>query len=221
MTSIVIIVASVCFLLLLRIGVKVVYNNNLLKVIAVIGILPVTVYKKEILKADQKDRFAFIDTAYAFYKKYKEQQVRKKAKQKKPKKKSVSIENTTLLLKTGREVIKRVRAKLLIKYINIRYIAGAGNPADTAKAYGTVNFILISAVPLLKHFLRVKKTRLHVSADFELDKPIIEAKVALSIAIWELIYIALPLLVSNKSGISFNKKILNDKEQQNGTKRAA
>ncbi|MCL2044923.1 MAG: hypothetical protein FWG88_00870 [Oscillospiraceae bacterium] len=128
---------------------------------------------------------------------------KKSKRAKKEKKESVralpgSLSDFYALLPDAKRFLGRFRRKLLIKTLIIHYVAGSPLAADTAFAFGASNIVFHTIVPIFERFFRIKNKDLRASADFNAQKPMIYVEAAISIALWEIIYVTLaiiPLLV--------------------------
>jgi len=131
-------------------------------------------------------------------------QKKQKKKPKKKKEKESSFDISTVkpgslsefmeILRTVRNVLDRFRRRLLIKQLTLYYTSASENAANTAMQFGAASAVFETIVPALKRNFRIKHLDLRAAADFTSTTQKIYAKLNISIAIWEVIYIAFALL---------------------------
>lgn len=92
------------------------------------------------------------------------------------------------------ETLGRLRRKLTVDELTLYVAAGGSDPANIALAYGGVNAAMGMMIPVLEQSLDIKKRDFETSFSFELREPYIFARLKATAAVWELIYIGLPLL---------------------------
>ena len=98
------------------------------------------------------------------------------------------------LVGLGIRAAGRLRRKIKIALIALRFTAGSGDPYNTAMQYGYVSAAVGTLSPLVENSFRVSKREIAVNADFERDKPIIEGELRLGLFLWQIIYIACAVL---------------------------
>jgi len=154
---------------------------------------------------------------------------KKKKKKKKPKKERNikdllpgSLSEFSFAVKTVLNALSRFKRRLLIKQLTLYYTSAGEDPANTALQFGAANAIIGNLVPLIKKNFRVKRLDLRTWFDFTTPEQKIYAKIILSIAVWELIYVffaLLPLITNifKKSPATVkNSEMINDKERKDG-----
>lgn|GEM_PF-1805266 len=147
---------------------------------------------------------------------------KKKPKRKKKKKKNIdfsvlkpgSLREVLETLKTVRTVLDRLRRKLLIKQLTLYYIAAGDDAANTAKQFGAVCSAFETITPIIKRNFKIKRLDLRASADFTSSNQKIYAKLNITIAVWEVIYIALALIPFLFSAFKKNPKTEETEEVQ-------
>ncbi|MCL2627208.1 MAG: DUF2953 domain-containing protein [Oscillospiraceae bacterium] len=153
----------------------------------------------------------------------------KKKKEKKDKKsfKPGSLRDFLEILKSIKEVLSRLRRRLLIKTLVIHYTSADEDPAKTAIGFGTANAVFGAVIPILEQHFRIKKRDLRAAADFDSQEPGIYAKISISIAVWEIVYVLFALLplfkvisadTTQRKGVEKNGKATN--KQPNGNHNA-
>lgn len=93
-----------------------------------------------------------------------------------------------------RNMLGRLRRRLLIKRLTLYYTSGGEDPSMVALQFGAANAVFGVIMPVLERHFRIKRRDLRTSADFDLKEPRIYALISISIAIWEAIYVLLALL---------------------------
>ena len=138
----------------------------------------------------------------------------KRAKKKKPKKDEEKNSRAKPPLKAVvRAVVKvlsRLKRRLLIKHFVFNCTLSGDDPLSVIRQYGILNAVFGIITPWLEQNRRVRHHDLRVSCDFSEFSTRMYAKFAVSIAVWEVFYIAfalLPLLFSGSvtSNVSSNR----------------
>ena len=136
---------------------------------------------------------------------------RQKKRAKKEPEKTGLLESFNIIFPAIISALDRLRRKLLIKKLTIRYSSADADPSKAALTYGTVNaFFAIIRPWVIKRF-RVKSCDLSASVDFESVRPRIHFIVKISLAVWEAVYITLAVLPAVSQLNSSRKD-----EQKNG-----
>ena len=188
MLALAIVLAVLIIISALRFGVGVEYSENGLTVRAAAGPLSFCVLpRKEKPKKDKKK---------ADRKKHKEKPHKeKKKKEKKAGEKAPgSFRYFREILTASMTALTRVRRRLLIKRLTIRFISAGDDPSKTAMTFGGASAAFRVILPVLEKHFRIKRRDLRASADFNAEKPKIYVNAAVSLAVWEAVYIALALL---------------------------
>ena len=197
MLVIAIIISIILIIALIRVGVIVEYSSDGLFAWLKIGFI------KTVIHGDDK--------------------VKKPKKKPKKKDKSKSFKPGSLhdfleMVKIFKNTLGRLRRKLLIKTLILHYTAAGSDPAKTAMQFGAANAVFGTVMPIIERHFRVKKRDLRASADFDSDKPGVYAKITVSIAIWESIYVLfalLPLFKIAAAGASSGKETQKNGESTN------
>ena len=198
MLTFAIIISVLILIALLRFGVIVEYDEAGVKLWVKAVFL-----KFRILDEDKKD-------------KPKKKKKKKKKKEKKPKEKRPGgFRRFMDLLKAAIKALGRLKRRLLIKQLTLHFTSASDDPSKTAIQYGSINAVFGAVVPVIERQFRIKRRDLRASVDFTASEPVIYAKVIISIAVWEVFYIAfafLPVLISMataKSGSGQDKNVKN------------
>jgi hypothetical protein len=111
--------------------------------------------------------------------------------------------------------LSRLRRKLLIKRLIVRYSApGAADPAAAAVMYGRMSAGAGALLPLIDGAFRVRERDIAAGVDFTSDKPRIFVSAAISIAVWEAVYTAWALLPAIAKPASERRKRYNIKGER-------
>ena len=184
MTVLVIILSILAFLLLLallRFGVSVVYGDGGFLVKAHAGPFSLIVYprKEKSEKAVRK----------AARKKDKARKKKGKKAKKPAKKMPGGLDTFNVVLKSAKTILGRLRRKLLIKRLTVHVTFAGGDPMNTAMMYGAANIFFGGLMPSIESAFRIKRRDLRSYADFDAEKPLIYVDAAVSMAVWEAVYI--------------------------------
>lgn len=106
-----------------------------------------------------------------------------------------------------RIALARLKRKLLIKELTIYYMAAGTDPAATALYFGGVSAGYGMILPLLENNFNIKKRDLRATVNFEVSEPYIYVKAVLSLAVWEVFYVAFSLLVNILKGENMRAKL--------------
>ena len=176
-----IIFAVIVFLAFLRFGVTAEYGANGVMVKARVGLLSIRIFP-------QKEKAA---------------RAKKIKKIKKVKKKTLperpgGLRELLDMLPAIKNALGRLRRKLLVKELTIRFVAAGSDAAKTAMTFGAANAAYGVIAPALDNVFRIKRRNLSALADFSAAEQRVYVKAAISIAVWETIYIfcaLVPLLL--------------------------
>lgn len=174
-----VIFAILLFIALIRVGAKVRYSEDGFLVIARVFAFSFTVFPRP-----EKDGKA---------KKKKEP----KQKQEKPKekKKGGTVELLRKVLEAAKKVLGRLKRKLRIDELTLHYVSGCDDPCDAAIKFGMASAGAGTIIPFLKNNFKLKRYDITTDVDFSGAGDRIYLELQLSLAIWEVIYIALGLIV--------------------------
>jgi len=122
-----IILAVIIFLVFLRIGVSAEYSSDGVVVKARIGPLPVRIYPRKVKKKEPEKK-----------KKQKKEKKVKKVKEEPEAEKPGKAKTLLNILRVVKNVLGRLRRRLLVKKLIIRYVAAGEDPSKTALAFGSI-----------------------------------------------------------------------------------
>jgi len=177
MTALAIILAILLVIALLRFGVSVEYSGDGFTASARIGFLTLRLYprkpKKEKRTEARKTR------------KKKE----KKAKEEPEEKKPGGLKPLLDMIPAVKKLLHRLRRRLCINRLTILYTAAGEDPASTAMAFGASNAAIATVFPVIARSFRIRRRDIRTYADFDLKEPVIYINAAISLAVWEALYI--------------------------------
>jgi len=111
-------------------------------------------------------------------------------------KKPGALQTLLDLLPAIKETLGRIRRRLLIKKLVIYLTAASADPYGTALMFGYANTATGIILPVLEQNFRVKRRDIRTTANFDADKQSIYINAAISIAVWEAVYIVMAILPS-------------------------
>ena len=181
MTAVIIIIAIIILpISLLRFGIVIEYSDAGIKAWARVGFLSFIIYPE---------------------KEHRLHKIRKMRKKASYQIKPGSLNELLDIIPPIKEMLSRLKRKLLIKRLKINYIAANKDPYKTAMTYGSANAATSIIVPLLEEKFRIKKRDIKISADFESEELKIYVNIAISMAVWESIYVITALLPILKASL--------------------
>jgi len=107
----------------------------------------------------------------------------------KKKKRKLDLETVLALAKIALRTLGRFRRRLSLDLLRLHYTAGGTDPYSVAMQYGYLSAGLAAALPHLDRALNIRERDLALDVDFQLEKPLIDAHVILTIQIWEAVYV--------------------------------
>ena len=93
------------------------------------------------------------------------------------------------LISMGLHALKRLRHRLSIDLLKLHFVSG-GDPYSAAMNYGYVSAAFGTVLPLLDSAFNIGERDVKVSVDFDSGRTSIDARLILTIQLWEIIYIA-------------------------------
>lgn len=110
-------------------------------------------------------------------------------------KKGGRLELVKAALPLIRPALAGVKRRLTIRDLELLVTWAAANPADAAIGYGYANSALGILWAVVDENFKVKRSRLGCQVDFDLTSPTVYAKANLTMNLWQILTLALPLLV--------------------------
>lgn len=123
------------------------------------------------------------------------QSASEEAPSKEPKKKGGTWTLVRSALPLLKPALAGVKKRLSIDELELFVTWAAQNPADAATGYGYANAALGTLWALLDENFKVKKSRLGCQVDFDAQAPNVYLNAALSVNLWKVLTLVLPLLV--------------------------
>ena len=196
MVAFAIIIAILLVIALLRFGVSAQYGADGIIVAAFVGPFTLSVYPK----SDRPRRARKKRTP----KEAKEPKAKKQTDAPKP----GGLKEYLEMLPVIRNTLGRLRRRLLVKSLDIHLAFASDDPSKTAIAFGAANATIGTILPIFENAFRIKHRDVRLWADFEAMKPVIFVRLSISIAIWEVFYIAfalLPLITASRKKNNMSK----------------
>lgn len=178
MIAALIVLAVLILIALLRLGVSVRYDEDGLFVSAFAGPVRIQVFPRSEKPKKKKKG------------KKKDKKPSKAEKEPDEKMKGGGVNKFIDIISAVSEPLRRLRRRLLVNEFTLRYEAAGDDPAKTAMSFGYANAAASVIVPALERIFRIKNRSVSTRIDFEAEKPAVFAKLKLSLAVWELVYIA-------------------------------
>ncbi|MDR0905675.1 MAG: hypothetical protein LBN00_05835 [Oscillospiraceae bacterium] len=174
MIALAIIVTVVAALLLLRVGASAEFSDAGLRVSVRVGFVKIAVLPK-------KERGKTLESA----------QKSRKKREKSP----GSAYDFHALISGAVKLLNKLRRKILIKRLSVRYVQGGGDAFTMAMTHGGVAAVFGVSQGVLETCFRVKSYLLQTSVDYLAAEPRIYAEAALSLAVWEVISIGISAII--------------------------
>ena len=189
-----IVIAVIMLIALLRLGLSVVYSEGGVSLTLMVGPVPLRLLpkkekrEKQIIKGLRK----------------KEKKAKKKAAKPKAEKPG-GLKGWLDTVQTYSKGLGRLRRKLLIKKLTVRFVSAGADPSKTALMFGASSAAIGAGVPLLEKSFRIRRRDIRASADFDALQPSIYVKAAISLAVWEAVYVIIAILPLFTKGINVGK----------------
>ena len=190
MIALAIVFAILLLIALLRFGVSVEYSEDGILVIARIGMLSLRVFPRKIDLKKAERRAARKAARKARKKKKEKIELEEEPKAKKP----GDLRTIIDLLLAVKTMLGRFKRKLLIKRLTIHFTAANEDPSKTAMTYGAASAGFSVIVPILERNFKIRRRDFLTNYDFSISKPLIYINAAVSIAVWEVIYIVFAII---------------------------
>ena len=178
MLTLVIIISVLTALALTRVGVSAEYTSGgEIRVAAKFGLLKIKVLPAREKKRPKKER-------------KKKEKKPKEEKEEEPQEEKKRAINVKALFLAGIEALGRLRRKLTINELTIHYMAAGDDPAKAAINFGRASIGLGAIAPIFENNFKIKKRDFRTAVDFDATEMYVYIKAKLTLAIWEIIYIA-------------------------------
>jgi len=112
-----------------------------------------------------------------------------------PEKKGGKIDDFRDIWAFARNIILRLRLRLRVDELIIHIMAAGEDPVAVALSYGGVSAAMGMITPVLEHNFNIKKRDIKSTFSFELKEPCIYLRAKLTMAIWQVLYVGLPVIL--------------------------
>lgn len=164
--------------LLLRFGADAAYDADGLRLVLIAGPMRLQLLPKKEKKAVRE-------------KKAKAKRGKASKEKKAAKNKPLDLKFLLELAKAGLQALNRFRICLRVDVFHLRFVSGSDDPYKTAMNSAYVTAALNLLAPQARRAFRVKDSQIEVGTDFLAEKPQIVARLALTIQVWQILYVAL------------------------------
>jgi len=206
-----IVLAVLILIALLRFGLTAEYSGDGFSLMLSAGFL-----KFQILPAKEKSLKQMNKEGK---KKEKKERKKKEKARKEPEEEKAGALQTVLRFLPGIcKALGRLRRRLLIKRLKIRFIAADGDPYKAAMAFGASSALTGFVTPLIELCFRVRRRDIRTAADFTAVEHSIYINAAISISVWEAIYVAIavvPALLTLSSKTQNKSNMTKDDHRRN------
>ncbi len=138
----------------------------------------------------------------------KKKPVKKKQRQGDTEQKKVPLDKKELFrLVRTLKVLARIRRRLHVDYLRIRYTFATDDPFNTAMGFGYSSSALGAIMPLFESAFDISERDIGTSVDFLSDRPVFDCWITLTTQVWELFYVAIAI------GIDYLKIKYKDKKE--------
>lgn len=127
--------------------------------------------------------------------------------EKKPKPKiKITMELVRTVLSAVGDALGRLRRKLSIDVLTVHYTVASDDPYSAAMTYGYASAAVGALMPVIENIFKVKKSDVGAAVTFDTAEADLYIDAQLTIAIWEIIYIALAVVPVIKPVLAGLKK---------------
>lgn len=95
----------------------------------------------------------------------------------------------------GMDVLRKLRRRLRVNMLQVRHVVAGEDAAKTAIAYGNTCAAVAAILPGLNNLLSIRRQDIKIDVDFTGRASKIYVNVIISLAVWEIIYIAGSLMI--------------------------
>ena len=112
----------------------------------------------------------------------------------KPKKK-LDIPFLCALVKIGCRAVRRTFRSFTVDHLKLHYVVATKDPYDTATQYSYLCGALASVPEIVGDVVRVRRQDVQLGMDFTREKPVISARIVISLQLYKLVWVALMFAV--------------------------
>ncbi len=178
----IVILTILLILLLTRVKVSAEYSEDGALVNLRIAFVKIRLYPKK-------------DKRIAKTKKRKKAQAKAETLSEKKSKKGGALPGFWDIIELSKNTFGRLRKKLLIDRLVIRYTAASDDPFNAALSYGLLSGGIGAVYSALANVFRIKKSEFYTSVDFDSKKPLVYVGIRLSMSIASILYVVSALLI--------------------------
>lgn len=187
MTVLLVVVLIILLILVTRLSLILKYDDSGASAVLRVYFVKITLYPKGKLKEKPKEK-----------RKEKKKKKGEEDEKKEEKERGGGFENFKEIFEIIQQILSVVRRRLLIKSLTLRYTVSCDDAAKAAIRYGSACVLMSSLIPALEGNFKIKRRDIKIGVDFTGSGSKIFARGVISLAIWEIIYIAVALF-TNKS----------------------
>lgn len=184
MLALVIIVVLLVLFLILPVGVDAAYDGAVFALKAKAGLIKIQILPKKEKPPEEEGK-----EKPKKPKKEKKEKKKKREQEHKPKQK-LTLDDILELAGIGLKALGRFRRSLSVDKLMLHMAAAAPDPYDAVLLYGRVNAGLSALSPLLHRALKIREEDIRTCVDTEPGTMFLEARVVVTLQIWEILYIA-------------------------------
>ena len=163
-------------------------------VLLVIALIPLGVA----LRYDETGFWAFLKVSFLkirLFPQKKEKKKKEKVDGEEKRKNGVTLKLVKESLPLVAQGLQGIRKRLTINRLELRVVWATDDPADAALGYGYANAVLGTIWPLFYQNFKIRNHSLGIDVDFDATEPVICANVALTMNLFQILTLALPLLI--------------------------
>ena len=109
----------------------------------------------------------------------------------KKKKTKLTLDDILTLAEIGLDTLHQFRIRLSVDLIKLYWSAAASDPCDAVMQYGRINAVLGALQGKAHTALKIRSEDIRTELDLTAERPKIEARIILSIQIWEILLIGI------------------------------
>ena len=120
------------------------------------------------------------------------------------------LELASILLRAA----SRLRRHISVDVLRLRYVTAAPDPCDAIVRYGALNAAVSALTPLLHRIFKIRDEELILDLDVMADRPVLDARLVVTLQIWEIIYIGCTAAFGALGWLIRFRRASKDKEKQ-------
>lgn len=177
MIAVTVILVILALILLMPVGAEASYDGGVLSAAARLGPIHLALFprKKRRDKAPKEKKTSRAD---------------KKSRKSRGVKAPMTAKDILGIARLGLKTLNRFRKKLCLDELTLHICIGASEPFDAVKQYGYLNAALGTLYPMLHLSFKIRREDIATALSFENEKTTLDVKLAASLRLWEVLYIA-------------------------------